>query len=477
MKNTRQRVTRTVAAVSAVALLATACSNGNGTGPSADPTNTGGGGGDAASLTIMTNAIAGGKNAAEADWIESFVIPGFTEAMKAEGVDVTVTFEPQGVDDEDSKTKLALDLSSGGGADIVGLDGIWVGEFAQAGYIKPLSEVAKDADSWDGWSQISEAVQNALSFEGKRYGVAQGADGRVVYYNKQLFAQAGLPTEWQPTSWDDILAASRTLKEKLDGVVPLQLNAGTAMGEATTMQGLLPILMGTGQPLWENEKWYGDTQGLRDALGLYKTIYVDEELGDPILQQEASGRDTSFQEFAAGRIAILLEGDYFWRSVINPAEGVGTAPIENREDVVGYVKIPAKQPGAGINGQDYVSMSGGAGRVLNPNSANPDLAWRLLTFMNSPEAFEARAAGTLSISPRDDVNAKLLPSDAMLTFVSTEVLPITAYRPGLAEYPEVSAALQQATLDVVTGTAVEDAVATFDGALKGIVGADNVAGG
>jgi multiple sugar transport system substrate-binding protein len=61
--------------------------------------------------------------------------------------------------------------------------------------------------------------------------------------------------------------------------------------------------------------------------------------------------------------------------------------------------------------------------------------------------------------------------------VSTEVLPITAYRPGLAEYPEVSAALQQATLDVVTGTSVEDAVATFDGALKGIVGADNVAGG
>ena len=136
------------------------------------------------------------------------------------------------------------------------------------------------------------------------------------------------------------------------------------------MQGLLPMLMGTGQPLWADGAWAGDTQGMRQVLNLYKTIYVDEGLGDPVLQQEASGRDTSFQEFAAGRIAILFEGDYFWRSVINPAEGVGTAPMAERDTVVGYAKIPAVKPGAGINGQDFVSMSGGTARVLNPNTAD-----------------------------------------------------------------------------------------------------------
>ncbi len=101
------------------------------------------------------------------------------------------------------------------------------------------------------------------------------------------------------------------------------------------------------------------------------TIYVDEELGDPILQQEAAGRDTSFAQFAAGDIGILLESDYFWRSVINPAEGVGTAPMENRDEVVGYARIPAMEPGVGVNGQDFVSMSGGTGRVLNPGSDEP----------------------------------------------------------------------------------------------------------
>ncbi|WP_431805783.1 extracellular solute-binding protein [Microbacterium paraoxydans] len=425
-------------------------------------------------LTLTTNSITGGKNAAEADWIADWVVPEFEKAMEEEGKDVTVEFQPQGVDDEDYKTKIALDLQSGKGADIIGMDGIWVGEFAEAGYIKPLAEVGGDAvDDWDGWGQIPDAVQSALSFDGDRYGVPQGADGRVLYYNKDLFAQAGLDENWAPESWDDILDAAKDLK-KLDGVTPIQLNAGTAMGEATTMQGLLPMLVGTGEQVYEDGKWIGATDGMQEVLDLYKTIYVDEGLGDPVLQQEASGRDTSFQLFAEGKIGILLEGDYFWRSVINPAEGVGTAPMANRDEVVGYAKIPAVEPGEGIKGQDFVSMSGGTGRVLNPNSKHPELAWELLAFMNSPEAYEARAAGTLSISPRNDVNEKLLSSDPMLTFVSEEVLPITAYRPGLAAYPQVSVLLQQATLDVATGTSVDDALKTYVRGLEGVVGPDAI---
>lgn len=49
--------------------------------------------------------------------------------------------------------------------------------------------------------------------------------------------------------------------------------------------------------------------------------------------------------------------------------------MADRDEVVGYAKIPAMKPGSGVNGQDFVSMSGGTGRVLNPNSANADLAW------------------------------------------------------------------------------------------------------
>jgi len=468
MVHRTRRLTAALASLTALGLVA-ACSSGGDDG--------GGDDGGAVTLTITANAISGGKNAAEADWIRDWVIPEFEAAQTEAGRDVTVEFLEEGVDDEDYKTKIALDLQSGEGADIIGLDGIWVGEFAEAGYIAPLSEVGGDAvDDWEGWDQMSDAVQAAMSFEDQRYGVPQGADGRVLYYNKELFAQAGLPEDWQPTSWEEVLEAARSLAS-IDGVVPIQLNAGTAMGEATTMQGLLPMLAGTGSEVYSDGMWNGATQGLRDALELYATIYAEEGLGDPILQQEAAGRDTSFAQFAAGEIGILLEGDYFWRSVINPDESIGTAPMANRDEVVGYTLIPAQEPGSGVEGRDFVSMGGGTGRVLNPNSENPELAWELLAFMNSAEAYTARVEGTVSITPRDDVNAEVLAGDPMLSFVSENVLPINSYRPGLAAYPQVSVALQEATAAVVDGTSPDDAAEAYEQALIGIVGEENVATG
>ena len=142
------------------------------------------------SLTISANAISGGKNAVEADWIENYVIPTFIEQQKEKGVEVDVTFEPSGVDDEDYKTRLALDLRSGDGADIVNIDGIWVGEFAETrdtwrhwttSWARPRA--------WDGWEQIPEAVQaNAMLRRRELYGVPAGTDGRVIFFNKDLFA-------------------------------------------------------------------------------------------------------------------------------------------------------------------------------------------------------------------------------------------------------------------------------------------------
>ncbi|WP_245700882.1 extracellular solute-binding protein [Sanguibacter gelidistatuariae] len=468
---TQHRKSLFVGSLVALSLALTACGGTSGPEQTIDTTKNA----EATKVTLSftSNAILGGKNEAEAQWYQDYIIPEFTKQQKAKGIDVTLTFEPNGVDDEKYKTKLALDLQSKSGADVIGMDGIWVGEFAEAGYIKPLTDVAgADVDSWEGWDQMSEAVQQAAAFDGKRYGIPQGADGRVLYYNKTLFEKAGLPADWAPASWDDILAAARALKAA--GVsVPIQLNAGTAMGEATTMQGLLPLLVGTGTKVWEDGKWMGNSQGLRDALTLYKTIYVDEGLGDPVLQQETAGRDKSFSEFASSDVGILIESDYLWRSVINPDSG--TAPMPDRDSVVGYTKIPAQTPGSGVDGQDFVSMSGGAARVLNPNTEFPQQAWELLAFINSKEAFQNRVASSPIITPRADVNQIVLKDNPMLNFVATEVLPITAYRPGLAEYPEVSLALQEATAQVVAGTSVDDAAAAYQTAVEKIVGSENVA--
>jgi multiple sugar transport system substrate-binding protein len=424
-------------------------------------------------LTIATNGIVGGKNDQEASWITNWVIPNFQQAEAAKGVTVTVKYQASGVDDEKYKAKLALDLKAGGGPDLFSIDGIWVGEFAQAGYIKPLADVVGDSyQSWDGWSQIGDAVQGNASFDGKLYGIPVGTDGRVLFYNKKLFAQAGISDPWQPTSWNDIISTAQTLKQKLPDVTPLQINAGTAMGEATTAQGFLPLLAGTGVSLYDNGKWQGNTQQIRDVLTFYDTIYHSDKLGDPNYQLDAKGRDESFADFAAGKIAILAESDYLWRSVVDPK--VGIDPVQDKTGTVGYTLIPAEKPGSGIRGQDFVSVSGGSIYTLNPNSPNAKLAFDLMTFTQSPQAIKARLNGAAQITERDDVNSELLAGDPMLTFVSQKVLPLTTYRPSLAVYPQVSLALQQASADVVSGTSVADAAADYQKTMEKLVGKDNV---
>ncbi|MEV0150161.1 MULTISPECIES: extracellular solute-binding protein [unclassified Nonomuraea] len=447
-----------VAVLAASGLALTACGGSSGDGD-----------GGTIELTIAQNAIAGGKNARAADFVANWVVPKFEAAQKAKGKDVKVKFVPSGVDDEQYKTKLSLDLKSGKGADVIDIDGIWAGEFAEAGYIKPLAELAgPEAESWEGWAQIPESVQGLATFNGKKYALPVGTDGRVLYFSKPLFQKAGLPADWQPKSWQEILDAGAKLKTA--GVpVPIQVNAGTAMGEATTMQGVLPLLAGAGGEVQKDGKWAGAAQPVKDVLGFYQKIYGGSGLGDPRLQQEAKGRDKSFQQFAQGKIGILLEGDYFWRGVVNPKDGV--AKMADRDQSVGYALIPAMEPGKGIRGQDFVSMSGGALRTVNPNSKHPKEAFELLAFTLSPEALkEETKDGNVRITPRTDVNKEILAGEPLLTFISEKVLPLTAYRPPVAVYPQVSVALQEATSAVVSGKTPDEAAAEYQKKLEGIVG-------
>lgn len=426
-------------------------------------------------LTITSNSVSGGKNELGAKWIEDWVIPEFTKQQKEKGVNVKVKFDGVGVDDDEYKAKIALDFGTDIGGDIVEIDGIWLGEFAQGGQIRALDDVVgKDkVDTWDGWNQIPKAVQQVSTYEGKRYGIPQGTDGRVLFFNKKLFKQVGLPEDWQPTSWDEIAAAALSLKH-LPGVTPIQLNAGTAMTEATAMQGVLPLLVGAGSEIHDDGKWQGDTDAMKAVLGFYQKVF-GAGLGDKVLQQEAKGRDESFEKFAQNKIGILMESDYFWRSVVDP--DVGVAKMADRDTAVGWAKIPAMNPGSGVDGQDFVSMSGGGVRVINPKTKYPQQAWELLEFMNSADAVKAYLGDSAQVTQREDVNSEVLKGDPMLNFIATEVLPITRFRPGLADYNKVSSALQQATADVVAGKSADDAAAAYQDALVKAVGKDAVAGG
>lgn len=431
-----------------------------------------------AELTISTNAISGGKNAEEADWITKKLIPDFEKAEKAKGVTVKVKYQANGIDDAKYGEKLELSLKAGGGPDIFVIGGDTVGQYAKAGYVKPLRKVVgSKVDKWSGWADIDKSVQRNVSLHGKYYGIPSGTDGRVLYYNKKLFAKAGLPTDWQPTSWADVVAAGKKLK-KLPGVTPIQIDAGTPMGEATTMQGFLPLLAGAGAEIYDAKagKYQGDTAAVRRVLGFYRKLYGGSGLGDPKLQQDPNGRDESFTEFSHGKLGIIGESDYLWRSIVCPDSKICHATsMPDRNSTVGYAKTPAAKPGAGIAGQDFVSMSGGGGYTINPNTKYPQQAWDLLTFMSSPDQIKAELGKTVRITANKKVNDQILTSDPGLKFIADKVVPLTRFRPSEEHYGSVSALLEEATGQIVSGKPIDEVAKNYQRGVVKLVGNDHVA--
>ena len=219
----------------------------------------------------------------------------------------------------------------------------------------------------------------------------------MIFFNKEIFVAAGLPEDWQPASIDEVLEAARTIKESNPDVIPIQLNGGVSMGEATTMQGALPLLAAAGGQVYDADAglWTGATPEMIQMLDTYATVYGDEGLGDVDLQLLQDGRDRSFEAFANGEVGMLIESDYFWRSVVSPDGGI--FPMEDRDTVVGWAMIPAYEAGAALGGFDGASMSGGGLWTLSPNTEHPAEAWALMTFMNSAEQIEARLAGSAQV--------------------------------------------------------------------------------
>jgi len=122
-------------------------------------------------------------------------------------------------------TKIDLMMRSAGTApDLIREDSFLVGSDATAGFLEPLD---KYLATWPEYKQRwFTNMQNITTFNGHNYGVMNGTDVRLMWYNKHVFAKAGLPTTWQPKTWADILSAASTIKKKVPGVVPMNCYTG-----------------------------------------------------------------------------------------------------------------------------------------------------------------------------------------------------------------------------------------------------------
>jgi len=417
----------------------------------------------APTVRILENAVKGGLNSDLLNWYQER-IPGIEQEL---GIKIEII--PAGIRDEDFKARAALDLKSGRAADIIGFDQFWVPEFAEAGFLLPLDRYLA---AWPDRSQYYDSMIDMGSFKGKTYLIMRLTDLRMLFYHRELLEQAGVAMPWQPQNWDEIMDACRKIKTRFPEIMPIELNAGVEMGEATTMQGFLMLLYGAGGELFDQHtgKWVVDSPAFRRALNFYQKIYVDEKFGDAELVTSPKSREKTFELFSKGKIAIYVEGTWFYTSILKPGEAWG---ISDRDQRIAWARMPgAGDPGAPL----FISLSGGNGFVLNPRSPNPDLAWKVVARLNTLPSLE-RLFELQALTPtRKDLSAS--PAVARLPFISEtaqQILPFTRSRPGLSDYPEISFQLQLMTEEVVTGRlSPEQALAQFGKAVELIVGKDNV---
>ncbi|QLD11394.1 extracellular solute-binding protein [Microbacterium oleivorans] len=390
------------------------------------------------------------------------------EEYEAANDGMTVELVPIEAEQDQYFTKLALMNGSKDTApDVIYEDTFQIRSDAAAGYLQPIDDYLAD---WDEWEQYDEGARQAgLGDDGKTYGVSLGTDTRGIYINKEIFAAAGLPDDWAPTSWEDILDAARTVKESNPDVIPLNLYASQALGEATSMQGFEMLLYGTEDELLDTDsnKWITGSQGFLDALEFYKTL-ADEKLGpDPAQALDAGwGTKVSTELIPQGGLAIAIDGSWLPSQWI---EGENAWP--EWQDTMAFAAMPTQDGG----GDGFTSMSGGWTLAMGANATNPDAAFdfmaQALTFENALSYHQE--AGQIAVRTDVAESQEYLDYNPSFEFFSS-LVPFTHFRPATPDYSQISSNIPVATESVFTGQATPaDAQAAYDTALVGIVGEEN----
>ncbi|MGW6546954.1 extracellular solute-binding protein [Streptomyces massasporeus] len=368
--------------------------------------------------------------------------------------------------DSEYYTKLQQMLRSPKTApDLVYEDTFLINSDITSGYLKPLDPYLAKWPDWDRFIDTAKAA--AKGEDGKTYGVPDGTDTRGLWFNKDIFAKAGLPADWQPGTWNDVLTAARTIKKKVPGVIPLNAYTGKPVGEAATMQTFEMLLYGTGDggadPLYDknSKKWIAGGEAFEDALSFVETVYR-EKLGpdvsdalDPNVMTRVRG-----EWLPQGELAIALDGSWL------PQDWLPGSGHEWPEwsKTLGLAAMPTQHGQA----PGKVSMSGGWTWSIPAKAGNPDLAFEFVKTMQTKANAQKWYVANSGIAVREDVAEDPAYVDAQpgIEFF-TDLVSTTHYRPAYPAYPKVSTAIQEAMEGVTTGdTSVQEATSSYTEALK-----------
>ncbi|MEX0853272.1 MAG: extracellular solute-binding protein [Bauldia sp.] len=203
----------------------------------------------------------------------------------------------------DYPTKVAASITAGQGPDVVQLYYGWVDGWLAGNLIQPLP---KDAFPHDQIEKNFFSIVKAMKRGDDYYGLPTAVRSLALFYNKKMFADAGLDPNKPPATLDELVdAALKTTKRDASGNLE-QEGFGVDM---------------TGQDHhWIREvliRQFGGAPYSDD----YKSVTYDSAAGDAAIQWyvdlqqkhkvgEAGFMDTAQAAFQAGRAAMEIDGTF-----------------------------------------------------------------------------------------------------------------------------------------------------------------------
>lgn len=211
-------------------------------------------------------------------------------------------------------------------------------------------------------------IENAVSYEGRVYGLDMGAVGfNGLYYNKALFDEYGFE---EPGTWDEFVAICEAFQA--DGIAPVTLGGQdvwplTAIGVSGFVGANVEDMTAYAQGLWEGTRTFTDEESMKIWTRLEQFVSYLEPNVTSVSYGDAPGR------LVAGKAAMLYDGTW----------NAGTISALDPDFEFGYFCVPGDVDGNPNQLQGKYDMQ------FNLVSSSDHVDWGLkyFEFLSQPENY------------------------------------------------------------------------------------------
>ncbi|MGW0086900.1 ABC transporter substrate-binding protein [Streptomyces sp. NPDC003393] len=327
----------------------------------------------------------------------------------------------------DLLNRILTATTSGQGPDVLNIGNTWSASLQATGALLPW-----DAKNFGKIGGKDRFVDSALGSTG-----VQGQDPAAVplysmayalYYNKQIFADAGISKP--PATWAELVADGKKIQAKGKQVIGAE---GANVSE--NIHHVFVFAKQHGADFFTAD---GKPDFTSDGVVAAVKQYVDLMAKDKVIPQGNAeyAQNQSVSDFAKGRTAMLL-----WQSASANLKSQGMS-----EDAYGIAPVPV-QSGAPGTGTQVNSMVAGINLAVFKNTDNLDGATKFVKFMTSDDEQKILNKAYSSIPP-----VKAAQADPSFNTPANAVLKNTLAT-SAAALPQVA---QESQFETTVGTAVKE---------------------